>query len=112
MEQKSGSYKKIEENEQGVQELKTVALELLLESEAISSEVKMEIGDIFNKVHKEKQYLLLQLAQYLTKKNPKIFEADTLIKNGHNLSQSQRIAVLGLNNEEKALLEWFQQVRA
>ena len=78
---------------------------------SISREVQMQIKDIFDKVHIEKHYLILGLSDYLMKKNPKIFEGDTLMKQGHELATSRSINALGLSIEDIALLEWFQQVR-
>lgn len=52
-----------------------------------------------------------QLSDYLAHKNPKIFEADNLMKQGHELGKSASIASLQLSDEDVALLEWFQQVR-
>lgn len=101
----------LDENLQDVYDLKVAALELLLGSHDISREVQMQIKDIFDKVHLERSLLVQQLADYLSKKNPKIFEVDTLMKQGHGINDSMSINQLQLSGEDKSLLEWFQQVR-
>jgi hypothetical protein len=101
----------LDENLQEVYELKIVAREMLLGSELISRPVQIEIEDIINKIHVEKHNLILGLADYLRKKNPKIFDVDHLTKQGHEIGKSASIDALGLSKEDLALLEWFQQVR-
>lgn len=103
--------KPLDENLAEMYDLKIAALQLLHESPTISREVQMQIKDIFDKAHIEKYSLLLQLANYLRGKNPNIFVADTYTKQGHELRKSEIIADLNLSNEDKALLEWYQQVR-
>lgn len=104
--------KPLDENLAEMYDLKIAAGQLLFESHTISRQVQMEIKDILNKVHIDRLYLLEQLAHYLRNKNPKIFEADTLTKQGHTLNESASIKALNLSDEDKALLEWYQQVRA
>ena len=101
----------LNENFKEIQDLKVAALEMLLDSHEIPRETQMQLKDIFDKVPVNKVFLLRQLADYLSKKNPKIFEADTLMKKGHELGKSQSISALNLSTEDTALLEWFHQVR-
>jgi hypothetical protein len=100
------------QNSEEVYDLKVAALSLLFESPVISREVQMEIQDIFNKAHIEKSFLVSQLSHFLSKKNQKIFDADALMKQGHTLKESVVINALNLSDEDKALLEWYQEVRA
>lgn len=102
----------LDQDIQEVHEIKTAAMELLFSSHVISREVQMQLKDIFDKAHVQKIYLMRQLSDYLAHKNSKIFEADNLMKQGHELGKSASIALLQLSDEDMALLEWFQQVRA
>lgn len=101
----------LDENLQEIHDLKVAALGMLLESHEITRETQMKIKDIFDSAHIEKYYLIRQLSDYLYNKNPKIFKADDLTKQGHVLGKSASIDALSLNTEDTALLEWFQQVR-
>ena len=101
----------LDTNLQEVHDIKVAALGMLLESHEITRETQMQLKDIFDRVQIEKLNLIRQLADYLDKKNPKILEADTLMKRGHEIGKSTSLASLNLSTEDTALLEWFQQVR-
>lgn len=101
-------------------DLCTAALGLLDESSSISLQTREKIREIVSgkqwnrdaDAESQKYYLLWQLSDYLTKKNPDIFAADKLIKNGHEIGKSAAIGELNLSEEDSALLEWYRQVRA
>jgi hypothetical protein len=101
----------LDNNLQEIHDLKVAALGMLLESHEIKRETQMQLKDIFDSAHIDKYYLLRQLADYLSKRNPKLFEADNLMKQGHEMGKSVSIANLNLSAEDSALLEWYQQVR-
>jgi hypothetical protein len=96
---------------QELQQLKDAAMELLHDSPEISSETLSQIQDIVNRSHPEKRSFISGLVTYLRTKNPQIFEADNLIKSGHELGKSMSVDELHLSDEDKILLEWFRQVR-
>jgi hypothetical protein len=101
----------LDQNLQEIYNLKIAAMGMLLDSRDITPETRQQLKDIFDEAHTEKSYLLTHLANYLSKKNPKIFEADNLTRLSHEIGKSASINNLHLSAEDTALLEWFQQVR-
>ncbi len=95
-------------------ETEIAALELLNELPHVSPEIKQEIIDIFNNFNRRDNTdtNLFPIAGVIYKKNPAIFKADTLMKQGHELGKSVSIAALNLSDEDIVLLEWYQQLRA
>ncbi len=89
-----------------------MALELLQEAPDVSPQVKEQIEAILVAEHKSKYMLLNKLYDYLNNKNANIFDADTLMKQGHELGKSKALEELGLSREDTFLLELFRQVRA